>query len=120
MFNVTEKPMKIRTGWLLLGAMLSSPLLGGCEMPAEATARARQAAAAGMAGRDAAVTERVEIALRSDAAIQADKIAVLTTKGDVRLTGRFDSQDQIDRVIALVRGVEGVRSIHDELTLSRP
>lgn len=112
--------MKVRTGLLCLGTMLSGLLLAGCEMPAEATARARQTASAGMAARDVAVSERVMAALRTDAGLKGYEIAVVTTKGDVRLTGQLDRQGQIDRVIAMARGVEGVRSIHDELTLNKP
>jgi osmotically-inducible protein OsmY len=111
--------MKVRTGLLSLGVMLPVLLLGGCEMPAEATATAQKTAAAGMAARDVAVTERVKAALAGDAGIKDHEVAVVTTKGDVRLTGMLDSRGQIDHAIALVRGVEGVRSIHDELGVKK-
>lgn len=111
--------MKVRSRLLSLAVALLGLLLGGCEMPAAATAAAQKTAATGMAARDVAVTERVKAALLGDAGLRGHEIAVVTTKGDVRLTGLLDSQGQIGHAIALVRGVEGVRSIHDELGVKK-
>jgi hyperosmotically inducible protein len=66
---------------------------------------------------DSAVTAKVTTALLGDDLVKHLDIAVLTTKGDVRLTGILDDQSQIDRAHSLARAVEGVHSIHDELTL---
>lgn len=112
--------MKVRPGLLSLRVMLLGLLLGGCGMPEEGAGVASPSAIAGPAARDAAVTARVKAALLADASIRNFDIAVATAKGDVRLTGLLDGQGQIDHAIALARGVEGVRSIHDELGLKKP
>lgn len=46
-----------------------------------------------------------------------DAKAVL--KGDVHLTGAADNQNQLDHIVKLVRSIEGVHSIHDELTIKK-
>ena len=66
---------------------------------------------------DMDVTKKVRAALAKDNALSAFDIAIVTTKGDVRLTGKVDTQLQINQIVAITRGVEGVKTVHDELTL---
>jgi len=66
---------------------------------------------------DIDVTTGVKTALLRDEGLKAFDIGVVTTKGDVRLTGQVDNQAQIDSALAIARGVTGVHSIHDELVL---
>ena len=40
-------------------------------------------------------------------------------KGDVRLTGVLETQQQIDEALRLARAAEGAHTIHDELSLKR-
>ncbi|WP_396267749.1 BON domain-containing protein [Ideonella sp.] len=68
---------------------------------------------------DDEVTTSVKTALVTDPVLKAYDIAVVTSKGDVRLTGQVDAQSQIDAAMAMVRAVPGVHSIHDELTLKK-
>lgn len=68
---------------------------------------------------DGQVTENVKTALLLDEKIKDFDIAVVTLKGDVRLTGFVDTQSQIDNVTKLVRNAEGVHSIHDELSINK-
>ena len=65
------------------------------------------------------VTTSVKTALVSDPVLKDYDITVVTSKGDVRLTGQVDAQSQIDAAMAMVRAVPGVHSIHDELTLKK-
>lgn len=112
--------MKMHTGLLTLGATLAGLLalpLGGCNQPPELAGMPAQSATMRPAERDANVTAKVEAALLGDASINGLDIAVVTLKGDVRLTGLVDSQSQIDHVIKVARSIEGVHSIHDELGL---
>jgi osmotically-inducible protein OsmY len=44
---------------------------------------------------------------------------VVTLKGDVKLSGAVDQQSQIDYIEALVRGVQGVHSLHNELRIKQ-
>jgi hyperosmotically inducible protein len=74
---------------------------------------------AGVEVSDSDVTTRVKTALIRDEALKGFDIAVVTTKGDVRLTGVVDNQNQLDQVIKLARGVEGAHAIHDELTIKK-
>ena len=66
---------------------------------------------------DADVTAHVQSALNSEPGLAVLDITVLTTKGDVRLTGVVSSQTQIDTAIRVARAAEGAHSIHNELTL---
>ncbi len=66
---------------------------------------------------DVDVTSNVKSALLRDELVKAFEINVITLKGDVRLIGMLDNQAQIDHTIKVARAVNGVHSIHDELTL---
>jgi osmotically-inducible protein OsmY len=71
----------------------------------------------GTAAVDTDVTKKVKSALAMDNALSGFDITVVTTKGDVRLTGKVDTQSQIKQIIATTRAVAGVKSVHDELTI---
>jgi osmotically-inducible protein OsmY len=104
--------------------ILSATLFGmtmtiGCNKPQEATDTAKLSAVVNTAISDSDVTTKVKTALHSDEMVKGFNIAVVTTKGDVRLTGIVDNQDQLDHIDKLVRSVEGVHSMHDELTIKK-
>jgi hyperosmotically inducible periplasmic protein len=88
---------------------LALMVLAGCSKPAPA---APQVA-------DIDVTEHVKTALQQDDALKGFDIAVVTQKGDVRLTGVLDSQAQVDAALKIARAAEGAHTIHDELTLRK-
>lgn len=66
---------------------------------------------------DIDVTMTVKSALLADPAIQDLAIEVATRKGDVKLTGFVERQSQADHAIALVRSLDGVRSVHNQLSI---
>ncbi|MBE0627150.1 MAG: BON domain-containing protein [Burkholderiales bacterium] len=68
---------------------------------------------------DGIVTAKVKTALLADADIKSFDIAVVTRKGEVQLSGFVDNQAQIDRALGIVRGVEGVQSIGNELSIKK-
>lgn len=68
---------------------------------------------------DAEVTRNVKTALKLDDKVGKLNITVATIKGDVKLTGVAENQVQIDYVNSLVRSIQGVHSIHDELIIKR-
>lgn len=68
---------------------------------------------------DIDVTTKVKTALLTDADVKRFDISVETTKGDVRLGGVVDNQGQIDNAVKIVRSVDGVHSVHDELTIKK-
>lgn len=111
--------MKTHTGLLIFAATLvglTTLTITGCSGAADMTGATGSYASA-VEVRDAEVTAKVRTALLGDDAGKRFDIAVVTTKGDVRLTGILDSPNQIDRVTSVVRGIDGVHSIHDEMTL---
>jgi osmotically-inducible protein OsmY len=67
---------------------------------------------------DADVTKNVKIALLENTAMNGFDINVTTRKGDVRLAGVVDKQNQIDTAIKLAQGADGTHTIHNELTIN--
>ena len=65
------------------------------------------------------ITEHVKTALQQAESLKGIDITVVTSKGDVRLTGVLDSQAQIDDAIRIARTADGAHTIHDELTLKK-
>ncbi|QCB48672.1 BON domain-containing protein [Hydrogenophaga sp. PAMC20947] len=63
------------------------------------------------------VTAHVKSALNSEPSLAGLDITVVTTKGDVRLTGEMQSQRDIDTALSAARVAEGAHTIHDELTV---
>ncbi|PRD66323.1 BON domain-containing protein [Malikia granosa] len=68
---------------------------------------------------DADITTHVKSALNNDSSLAGQDITVVTTKGDVRLTGVVGSQAQVDTVLGAARAAEGAHSIHNELTVKQ-
>ena len=66
---------------------------------------------------DTVVTAKVKTALVADPNIKGLDIKVETSKGDVLLSGFVDSQQQIDRGVALAKRVEGVKNVDSRLTV---
>jgi osmotically-inducible protein OsmY len=91
----------------------------GCNKAQESSTSVGSESSMGSEIKDSEVTAKVKTALLVDENIKTFDIAVVTTKGDVRLTGVVDTQNQIDQVDKLVRSMEGVHSIHDELTIKK-
>ena len=94
-------------------------MLTGCNKAHETPVPEGSGSAMGREVEDSEVTVKVKTALLVDENTKAFDIAVVTTKGDVRLTGVVDTQNQVDQVDKIVRSVEGVHSIHDELTIKK-
>ncbi|HVL76045.1 MAG TPA: BON domain-containing protein, partial [Noviherbaspirillum sp.] len=64
---------------------------------------------------DAVVTSRVQAALAADPEVSPIKINVSTNAGRVTLKGEIKSMALRKRVESIVRGVEGVRSLDNQL-----
>lgn len=99
-------------------ACLTAMSIVACNKPQENTVAA-PLGSAGIEVRDRDVSTRVKAALKGDETLKKFDIAVVTTKGDVRLTGVVDNQSQIDQAIKLARSIEGTHAIHDELTIKK-
>ncbi len=88
--------------------------------PAASNAMAATASAmdkAGDAAGDAVITGKVKTALIADPDVKALKIDVDTKNGAVTLTGTVDTAGHSDKATADARGVEGVKSVDNKLTI---
>jgi len=68
---------------------------------------------------DSVITTRVRSALIADPAVKSFDISVVTRKGEVQLSGYVDNSTQINRVIEIVSGVEGVQRVTNEMTVKK-
>jgi hyperosmotically inducible protein len=68
---------------------------------------------------DGIVTTKVKAALLADANVKSSDIAVVTRKGEVQLSGFIDNLNQIDRAIEVARGIEGVRSVSNRMSIKK-
>ncbi len=68
---------------------------------------------------DGVITAQVKSALLSDPGVKSFDIAIVTRKGQVQLSGYVDNQAQINRAIDVARGVEGVQSIGNEMSIKK-
>jgi hyperosmotically inducible periplasmic protein len=66
---------------------------------------------------DAAITTKVKSALMADADVKGSDIKVETNKGVAQLSGFVDNQGQMDRAIAVTKGVEGVKSVDNKMNV---
>ncbi len=104
----------------LIGALS----IAGCGKSEEKTATPAPAPAAPAAKTtvgtdidDGTVTTKVKSALLADADVKSFDIKVETRKGEVQLSGFVDNQVQMDRAIAVAKGVEGVKSVDNKMSL---
>jgi hyperosmotically inducible protein len=104
---------------ILVGAVALS--LGACSKPAEPAAPPTPvpAAAAPAQVEDVDVTTHVQTALLADGLLKGLTITVVTTKGDVRLSGEVGSQEQLDRAYAVAHLIEGVHALHNDLVVKK-
>jgi hyperosmotically inducible protein len=64
---------------------------------------------------DATITTKVKTALLTDSSVKGLDIKVETRKGEVQLSGYVDSQQQIDKAVAIAKGIEGVKNVNNEM-----
>lgn len=65
------------------------------------------------------ITGKVKAALLGDAKVKSFDIAVVTRKDEVLLTGFVDNREQMDRAIEIARGIEGVHSVSNEMSIKK-
>lgn len=112
--------MKSLTKLFILSAtFIGMTTIVGCNKPQETTDTTKPSATVNTEISDSDVTMKVKTALNNDEMVNGFDISVVTTKGDVRLTGVVDNQDQLDHIDKLVKSIEGVHSMHDELSIKK-
>lgn len=68
---------------------------------------------------DTKLANQIQSALSRDEITASLSILLLVSDGDVRLSGVADNQLQLDQVIKVVKTVNGVRNIDDQLILKQ-
>jgi hyperosmotically inducible periplasmic protein len=118
--STESNQMKTRAKLFLISTTLLGLLtLAGCNKPQDTAVSTNVDSTVATELQDAEVTAKVKAALLLDETIKSLDITVVTTKGDVRLTGVVDTQAQLDQIDTMVRDIEGVHSFHDELTIKQ-
>lgn len=112
--------MKTNLGLFVLGTTLAGVLtvfVSGCSKPSDSTGTPPPSTTVGTEIDDSVVTTRVKSALLADPDVKSFDFKVETRKGEVQLSGFVDNQSQIDRATTITRGVAGVSSIDNKLSL---
>ncbi|MDP1538360.1 MAG: BON domain-containing protein [Burkholderiales bacterium] len=99
----------------LAGVMVA--VTAGCGKTQEATPNPAASTSAGTEIDDTVVTTRVKSALFADPDIKSLDLQVETRKGMVQLSGFVNNQTQIDRALTAARGVAGVTSVENKLSI---
>ena len=102
---------------VLAMSFAASILASGCDKLESATSTPVSSTTVGTEIDDSVVTTRVRSALLADPDVKSFDIKVETRKGVVQLSGFVGSQDRIDKAIALVAKVEGVKGVENGMSL---
>lgn len=106
--------MKTRPGLIVLSIALAGVMGGfiaGCNQPRAEADETLPSSTARTKVDDGMITTTVKLALLADPGVNNLDFKVETRKGKVKLSGYIDNQMQIDRLIAVTRGVPGVKGI---------
>ncbi|MDD5028342.1 MAG: BON domain-containing protein [Rhodoferax sp.] len=68
---------------------------------------------------DSIITAKVKAALMADETVKSADIAAVTRDGRVQLSGFVNNQKQIDNALQVARGIEGVSSVGNELSIKQ-
>lgn len=66
---------------------------------------------------DSVITTKVKAAILEDPLTKVLEIQVKTFKGEVQLSGFVSSREAANRAIELARGVQGVKSVKDDMQI---
>jgi hyperosmotically inducible protein len=121
-FNLERTSMNIQNKLFVVTLSLAGALLiSGCgekkEGPKPEGPKPEAKTTVGTEVDDSAITTKVKAAFAADADVKGSDIKVETRKGEVQLSGFVDSQAQMDRAVAVAKGVEGVKSVDNKMNL---
>ena len=66
---------------------------------------------------DSIVTTRVKTVLLADPDVKSFDVAVVTSKGEVLLSGFINNRAQMDRAVEIASAVEGVQRVTNEMSI---
>jgi hyperosmotically inducible protein len=101
----------------MLAGLMTMPFFGGNK--SHEAKRSLSASMREVEDKDGNLTTQVKTALTRDERLKDFDIGVVTSKGEIRLTGVVDNQGQIERAIKLARSIEGAHAIQDELSIKK-
>jgi hyperosmotically inducible protein len=87
-----------------------------CSKPVD-TAASTPSTTVGTEIDDTVVTASVRSALLADPEVKSLDVKVETRKGEVQLSGFVDNLAQVERISAIVKGVQGVKTIDNKMTM---
>jgi hyperosmotically inducible protein len=111
-----NNPLGLRILTLTLAGVMTFSI-AACSKPAETTGLPAPVTTVGTQLDDSVITAKVKAALLDRIDIKGSDIQVETRKGEVMLSGFVDSQGQIDNAVAVTRGIQGVNSVDNKLSL---
>lgn len=100
---------------VLLTTAISMSLMA-CSKPVD-TAASTPSTTVGTEIDDTVVTASVRSALLADPEVKSLDVKVETRKGEVQLSGFVDNLAQVERISAIVKGVQGVKTIDNKMTM---
>ena len=101
------------------GTMSSGAQSSGASQSSSATGADSSAHRAGMAIDDSVITTKAKSALLADTTVKGSQINVETDKGVVSLSGMVDNERQRERAVSIVKGIDGVKSVDNRMTLKQ-
>lgn len=97
---------------LAVSLLVAAPLVGGCASEQHRTV--------GQTVNDSALTARVKSELLADPDVSGLNVNVTTYDGQVQLSGYVASEDERAQAEQIARGVEGVKSVSNDLIVKSP
>lgn len=107
---------------LTLAAMLAVLAVAGATLTAFATDHHTVTMAANLEkeGADPALTDRIEILLRSDIGLAGSRLRVLVRDGVVTVRGQVPDEHAMRRALDLASGLRGVREVRNGMEIGVP
>ena len=120
---MTSSGLKLSVGGLIVAASLNASAQGGSAASTQgASAKHASAAAAPAAGgkTNLALRRSVYAAIAKHKEISGGNISVIAKDGAVTLNGTVTDASQISTVAEIAKGVPGVMSVTNKLTVQKP
>jgi len=105
---------------ILMALIAAAPLTAGAADTADKAKAQTTTQEAKTMVTDSWVTSKTKIALFADERVKGTQVSVDTTKGVVHLRGKVDSADAKSAAGDIAKGVEGVKSVKNDLQVVAP
>lgn len=110
--------MNIKNRLIVLTIMLIGGLsIAGCGKSGDKGPQTETKTTVGTEIDDTVITTKVKSALLKDTGLESLDIKVETRKGVVQLSGFVDSQNQMDRAMAVAQGVDGISNVDNKIRI---